>query len=194
MLVVKQYKRATKGFTLTEAAIVLGIVGLILGAIWVAAAAVYSNMRVQTANKQLITIVQNVRSLYASSTTMDGAQMADLVRAGVFPSDTNPNVAAGTAKNGWGGDIRVAQVPAGGQCGLLGSCFTVSFAGLPQDACIKMGVGNSGQGRDAGLVGVGGAAVTDGASGVDASATPNYFARAGCGSGQTLFFTYKLKG
>ncbi len=186
--------RAAKGFTLTEAAIVLGIVGLILGAIWVAAAAVYTNMRVETANKQLLSIVQNVRSLYASSTSMDDASMQSLAAAGVFPSDTSPDATAGTAKNGWGGNIRVARVAAGGQCAVAGSCFSVEFAGLPQAACIKMGVGNSGHGRDAGLVGAGSSAITDGSTGIDSAATPTYFSTNGCGAGQSLFFTYKLKG
>src|SRR5882762_1552401 len=56
-----------RGFTLTEIAIVLGIVGLILGAIWVAAAAVYSNLRTSKATTELLNIVQNVRALYATA-------------------------------------------------------------------------------------------------------------------------------
>ena len=59
-----------RGFTLTEIAIVLGIIGLILGAIWVAAAAVYNNMRVATANTELLQITQAMRAMYATSSTV----------------------------------------------------------------------------------------------------------------------------
>ncbi|MGQ3505077.1 type II secretion system protein, partial [Enterococcus faecalis] len=51
-------EQAKRGFTLTEIAIVLGIIGLILGAIWVAAGAVYSNLRVSKATTQLLQITQ----------------------------------------------------------------------------------------------------------------------------------------
>ncbi len=70
MSILQSRARKTRGFTLTEAAIVLGIVGLILGAIWVAAAAVYENMRTNRANEQILKVAQAVRSLYASSPTM----------------------------------------------------------------------------------------------------------------------------
>src|SRR5271168_1816583 len=60
-----------RGFTLTEIAIVLGIIGLILGAIWVAAAAVYNNLRTSRATTELLTIAQNVRATYATSSTVD---------------------------------------------------------------------------------------------------------------------------
>src|SRR5450755_2463049 len=53
-------QRAAKqsGFNLIEAAIVLGIVGLIVGGIWAAAGAAYEGMRQQNASKQLLSLVQ----------------------------------------------------------------------------------------------------------------------------------------
>lgn len=194
-MIIRRFKNpATKGFTLTEAAIVLGIVGLILGAIWVAASAVYNNMRVEAANKQLMTIVQNVRSLYATSTQMDNATTAQLASAGVFPSDTNPG--SGAPQNSWGGNITVARNAAGaGLCPTIGDCFSVSFAGVPQGPCIKMGVANGGQGRDSGLVGISNAAVTA-ETNVGANATPANFLGGPCSAatGNTIVFTFRLKG
>ena len=63
--------RQSGGFTLTEAAIVLGIVGLILGAIWVASASVYSNYRVNNAVKELIAIVGGVKGLGGTSASLN---------------------------------------------------------------------------------------------------------------------------
>src|SRR5690349_11023145 len=95
---------AKRGFTLTEIAIVLGIVGLILGAIWVAAAAVYNNLRTSKGTTELLTVVQNVRALYATSGLVDqnanmgvgnknlaGAALT-YVQGGMFPNDTLNNV------------------------------------------------------------------------------------------------------
>jgi type II secretory pathway pseudopilin PulG len=189
--------RMKRGFTLTEAAIVLGIVGLILGAIWVAASAVYSNMRVSTANTQLMQIVQNIRSLYASSTQMSTATTtAELASAGAFPTDTNP--AAGTPRDGWGGLITITYPAAGGVCPIAGDCFAVNFAGVPQDACVKMAVSNGGQGRDSGLVGISNVASNVGTVGVGANATPATFIALGCANAppavNTISFTFRLKG
>lgn len=49
-----QTKRTLRGFNLIEAAIVLGVVGLVIGGIWVAAAAVQSNLREADASKGLL--------------------------------------------------------------------------------------------------------------------------------------------
>src|SRR5271170_6840773 len=67
------HEKEERGFTLTEIAIVLGIIGLILGAIWVAAAAVYTNMRTSKTTTELLDIVQNMRAMYATSGTIDPA-------------------------------------------------------------------------------------------------------------------------
>ena len=197
MIIHKKQARMKRGFTLTEAAIVLGIVGLILGAIWVAASSVYSNMRVTTASKQLMTVVQNVRSLYSSSTTMGVLAATDLVKAGIFPADTNPSAVTGLGTNGWGGAITGARVAGGANgCAVDGSCFTVNFGTLPQDACVKFAVGNSGQGKDGGLVGAADVEKDDGASYVGAAATPANFIAHGCSSAaaSNVMFTFKLKG
>ncbi|MDX2027967.1 MAG: type 4 pilus major pilin, partial [Alphaproteobacteria bacterium] len=137
-------RAATRGFTLTEIAIVLGIIGLILGAIWVAAAAVYSNMRTSKATTQLLQVTQAVRALYStSSVTGAGAGnvniTADLIRAGVFPNDT-VDITAGTVTNSFGGSIFVSSstITTGGDA------FSVLFSGVPQSGCIAMLVANTG--------------------------------------------------
>ena len=81
-------REPSRGFTLTEVAIVLGIVGIILGGIWAAAAQVYENHKVEAAENQILTIVHNVRSLYAGRSSIEGGDLtAALVNAGVFPPD-----------------------------------------------------------------------------------------------------------
>jgi len=159
-----------RGFTLTEIAIVLGIIGLILGAIWVAAASVYGNMRISTANTELLQVAQAVRSLYATSGTTD--QTADMapqdtaqagngltyIRAGVFPTNALNQGSATTStftRNPWGGAIFVqsAQQVAG-----TNDSFVVVFNSIPNDACINLLTSSTGTGRDPGMWAVGGGA------------------------------------
>src|ERR1700761_8121863 len=107
-----------RGFTLTEIAIVLGIIGLILGAIWVAASAVYNNLRTSKATTELLQITQAIRAMYATSSTVD--PLADMafpgvsatpaltyLQAGIFPSDTLNASPSTQALDPWGGTISV---------------------------------------------------------------------------------------
>lgn len=53
-----------KGFSLIEAAIVLGVVGLVIGGIWVAAATVYRNHRLNQTVAGIGVIYRNTRNLF----------------------------------------------------------------------------------------------------------------------------------
>jgi len=159
---------AKRGFTLTEIAIVLGIVGLILGAIWVAAAAVYNNLRTSKGTTELLTVTQNVRALYATSGLVDpNANMAvgnknlagnalTYVQGGMFPNDTlnnvNPTLAT-SATDPWGGTISIQS--AQDVNGVANDSFYVVFDQVPQQACISMLTSNVGQGRDPAMIGAG---------------------------------------
>lgn len=54
-------KRSQGGFTLTELAIVLLLVGLVISAVWVAADKVWDNYRVYRTLQQTTSVVQNIR-------------------------------------------------------------------------------------------------------------------------------------
>lgn len=144
--------RQTRGFTLTEAAIVLGIVGLILGAIWVAAASVYANLRTKQTSEQILQIAQAVRALHATSTSIPaGVTMLQLAKAGVVPKDmlddaTNPQF----VRNVWGGNVTFTV----GNQAFAGDTFAITFAAIPQQPCVDLAVRTTGAGRDAGLLGV----------------------------------------
>jgi prepilin-type N-terminal cleavage/methylation domain-containing protein len=152
-----------RGFTLTEIAIVLGIIGLILGAIWVAAAAVYNNLRVSKATTELIRISQGIRGLYATSAVADStidmtysaagshAQGAGstYIQASIFPSDMVSGTGPYTIANAWTGDTDVVATLTTG--GTLGDSFAVEFDKVPQNACITFIEANTGVGRDSGL-------------------------------------------
>jgi len=154
-LSVEQQKKK-RGFTLTEIAIVLGIIGLILGAIWVAAGAVYQNLRVSKAQTELLQITQAIRTLYATQTVVDTAAAVNLtsslIAAKVFPSDAVLN--ATTVNGPWGGStINVISQQASATT-VPGDSFSVEFDNIPQSACIALLTSATGSGRDQGLLGV----------------------------------------
>jgi len=79
-----------KGFTLIEIAIVLTIVGLIIGGIWLAASTVFSNNKTQALQKDVIQVIQNTKTLFAgqgSSAVTTGFTNANAATSGVVPSD-----------------------------------------------------------------------------------------------------------
>ncbi len=204
-------QRSISGFTLTEIAIVLGVIGLILGAIWVAASSVYSGQRVTKATQELLSVAQAVRSMYATSSEVDaGADMTfsstaagnlTYIQAGVFPSDAIIK-AKTAAVNPWNGALSVQSQ----QDQNVGDAFSVNFDNVPVSACISMIVGNTGSGRDTSLDGVSvgangtvplaaaaavsGSTWTTGAFPVAASA-----AQVKCtGPTNSLSFSFRLKG
>ena len=163
---MKSRVRSKRGFTLTEIAIVLGIIGLILGAIWVAASAVYNNLRVSKATTELLQIAQAVRSMYATSSTVDAT--ADMtysatgthavgagttyIQASIFPSDmvspVGSPVTSYTIQDPWSGDADIVSAKAT----VASDSFAVDFDKVPQSACINMLTSSTGTGRDLSLI------------------------------------------
>lgn len=85
---VKKTRRA--GFNLVEAAIVLGVVGLVIGGIWIAAAQVRQAQRVSELAQDILFIVRSARNLFplqnypAAGAVTNVSSVA--LNAGVFPS------------------------------------------------------------------------------------------------------------
>ena len=134
-----------KGFTLTEIAIVLGIMGLVLGAIWVAAAGVYNNQRISHANTAILQVVQGVRTLLSTSSTVGSAGdiTATIVSAGVIPTDL---INGAAAIGPWPGSaLKILTVNA------TDTAFTVEITKVPQAACIALFSTLGGASRDQGL-------------------------------------------
>jgi prepilin-type N-terminal cleavage/methylation domain-containing protein len=133
---MRKHIRTQHGFTLTEMAIVLGVAGMILSIIWVAAASVYDNFRTQRAATQVLSIVQNMKTLYgAGHGTLDpnGTDITSVaIAAGMMPGDM---VQAGNTSYGLG--------PwAGSQVNVFSAAvwngITVAFWDLGQTACNRL--------------------------------------------------------
>jgi prepilin-type N-terminal cleavage/methylation domain-containing protein len=127
MIFGKNNKR-TRGFNLIEIAIVLAVVGIIVGGIYVAASSVYENNRKQEVQKQLLTIVQNMRAVYAGQVAIGTFTTADAVAARIIPQDMIAT--ATTAINAYGGAVTVANAGSTG--------FEVTFEDVSRGACTEM--------------------------------------------------------
>lgn len=164
--------QSKKGFTLTEIAIVLGIIGLILGAIWVAAASVYNNQKVNRANTEIISIMQGIRTLYATQSSTGVGAATDLtsamISAGIPPSDM---VNGTTLFDPWSSGATGILTPASADS------ITIAMTNVPQAACTSLISTVAGTGRDPTLFAANSAA-TSAIAASDAIATASPLAAA----------------
>lgn len=82
------FRRYTRGFTLTEVAIVLGVIGLLLTSIWSAASTIYENKKITNSETGIVAAAQAVHSVYWTSGDEfqgDGAHH-DITFPGMFPT------------------------------------------------------------------------------------------------------------
>lgn len=84
-------KSSTRGFTLTEVAIVLCIFSIILGGIWAYTSSMKNSLKHEQFSQLLVTLTNNIRGSYAGRTSFDhtnaDTMMPLLMQKGVFPAD-----------------------------------------------------------------------------------------------------------
>lgn len=149
-----------RGFSLIELALVLGIAGLVVGGIWVAAAAVYHHYKVSHALEQVQQIVENVRARYNATAQLPNenytAFTQTVAQADGFAAETklSPNVAVAACatcyfSNPWGVGDAAAVCGGGAVCvsavDVFGPAvvqprynFAVTLRGLPQGGCVAL--------------------------------------------------------
>ena len=123
-------KHPRRGFTLTEITIVLGISGLVLSSIWLAAGSVIQKNQINRATVELQTITQNILSLMQGKTfpTFPGFDAtADMVGGNIIP---NYAVIGATAITPWGKPLKIWAMSATG--------FRVSFYNPETQICIAL--------------------------------------------------------
>jgi prepilin-type N-terminal cleavage/methylation domain-containing protein len=133
-----------RGFTLTELAIVLSIMGIILGAVWAAASTVYINNALKTAVTEQGIIAENYRSMF-SAHGVDTGEWIDITCAGInngyfptamlVPGTTCASSAPGTGPTHYpaspfGGSSYVVVYSVQSMQGIV-----VAFFGLTQAQC-----------------------------------------------------------
>ncbi len=188
---MKKISKRQRGFNLIEAAIVLGVVGLVIGGIWVAAAAVQENMRNGDASKGLIQIVQNVRNLYYGQTpTATATITTDLISANAIPANFISN--STTAINPWNGSVAVRIT---GASAAAYDQIQIDYVSVPKSSCIALTSQNTNISTGTGLASI----IIDATTGgTDATITTFPLtpttAAADCGSTNTITWKFGLRG
>lgn len=188
----KRTRCPRRAMTLLESAIVLGIVGLVLGAVWTAGIAVHNNMRISQSFQDLSILTQNIRDLYRGQSQFDRVDGTDitpiLIKADVFPISMM-NMEKKKPFSPWQSDVTVTIA-------LSKKAFKITYeAGNGQHAsretfCRNLVGRVAGRGRGDGLMEVS----AGGSSYTTNSALNNLTALDLSGSCTSASFTFSLKG
>ena len=129
-----------KGFSLVEAAIVLGVVGLVIGGIWWAASAVTERFEVMQAEKDLLHICSKGTSVFPRNLSRQGTGFINAttaaISAGVFPDNWIKN---GSAKSTFGGRVDLFIYDQGRMNGSenIGGVIQLRMYDLNESQCIN---------------------------------------------------------
>ena len=118
-----------KGFTLLEAAAVLGLIAVTSAAAVATYAMVSNTNRIETTHSKLTELVHNVRGVYANNLRYTGMSSASLINANVIPSDMKVNNTSITTPLGY------ALTPIGEPTGFPNGTFGLSLGGVEKDHC-----------------------------------------------------------
>jgi hypothetical protein len=131
---------STRGFSLHEIAIYLGITAAVIAGVWSAYSAGDTSRRVRADAQTLAAIVQAVDRTHASRGTFEDLDQAAALADRVFPRQVISR--DGTPRNAWGGPITVEGVSTAGLGSLARPAdgFAITFGDLPPSACLRTAV------------------------------------------------------
>lgn len=125
-------KRSRRGLTLIEAAMVLTIMALVVAGVMLFYQNASTSQKISSAAGQVSAVQQAVRAAYAGQPTYSGLSTAAI--AGQLPTSM---VVSGSTdlRNAFNGPITVGSHNGGGTDN---SAFTITFSGLPAEACSRL--------------------------------------------------------
>lgn len=126
--------RKKRGFNLIESAIILAVIGLVIGGIWAASTGFYEDHKVSKTIQDIDVAarnIQNIISISDSANIGNGTGITALVRdSGAFPAGW---VKGSSIKNPFGGNVSLSNY-----YGATYNNFNIQLFGIPRSACIKL--------------------------------------------------------
>lgn len=169
---------ARRGATLVEVLMYLGIAAFIIGGAIVLYSLATASSRANNAITEVMTIVDQVHSLYNGQSSYDGLSNTDLAQTGEFPSKWIKN---GNIVTPYG---NIVTVVAGTEDGGTNT-INITFPSIPKDACIKLATNDFGNGLLLRTPAGGSSASASSASNKNGVPLTVAEANAGCQSGGT---------
>ena len=124
-------KKIKKGFTLTEVLLVLGVAAIIIMLIFLVLPKVLSASKSSQDIKNLTSLQNSIHEIYGSQASYNGVSADVLLKARAIPENmlANPAQSNSDIINAFSGKVFLGQVING---------FSIAFANIPPDACVKM--------------------------------------------------------
>ncbi len=107
--------------------------------------------KLNTTMDQITMLVTNIRTMYGTQGNYDGLENSTAVSLGIVPPVMG-NSAALT--NPFKGAVTIATADAKVADGTAKTAFTVTYEGLPKEACIALATADFGSGAGSGFIGV----------------------------------------
>lgn len=135
----KWKNRGAKGLTLVELAIVLGVMGIVSGAIWATASAVRARQPIQDSVQLVSEIAMNVRGVYTGFPNAVAPNLQTQIDRNFFPLSI-VNKTKDDTINAWGGTVRI-NFPGSAPLNGFSIVFTLPSSLKPivrREACLGM--------------------------------------------------------
>ena len=140
-----RHAAARKGFNLIESAIVLGVVGMVIGGVWVAASTVSEAQKNSHMLKTVLAITANAQNLIPANMITASYIAIDMIKTGIVPKDSLGSCTQ--LMGGWGqtgvcndynGSYGLSLQPPNPVFNTPDGGIMVTVTALPQQACIYL--------------------------------------------------------
>lgn len=127
-------KNNTKGMSLIELLLVVGLAAIILAGMFVAYNKVQSTNAANTESANISTLRAGIKNLYGTTSNYNGVTGTILLNARAVP-DSMRTATGTTINNSFGGAVTVA---AAAYSGGTDNAFSITYPNVPVDVCAKL--------------------------------------------------------
>jgi hypothetical protein len=125
---------ARRGYSMVELAVVLGVMGLILGGVWALVSRLQQTAKTHLTVAQIVLINKNIRSYYQTRPCMlAGDQTVVPLLTATPPVFPREMVRGAAVVHQWNGTVQAL-----GGAAACNYAFTLQFNGLPPDICVEL--------------------------------------------------------